>query len=431
MNFHPEYGKRTINELTLLFEKGMINLAPGFQRSSVWRNYDRQRLIESIIAGYPIPNIFLYKRTDGGNLVYDVIDGKQRLETIFMYKKMGCFRKGGFKIKVDLGDGLAFYDWRTICKKFPDVKSAFETYNIQTIEVTGDLAQIIDLFVRINSTGKQLTSGEKRHARYYSSRFLKEADRLVRHYRNYVIDQKILTKSQIDRMKGTELFAELLMSIQAGKPINRKTSLDRAIGNENINLKNIQRLSREFVRTINLIKRVFPELKRTRFHKIADFYSIFMLVWEMDKQKLVLTNKKTNRMAFEMMTQFSIGVDSLREQLRSIKPAKQNQGLFGEYLMTVQGDTDSYSTRERRQEILRTIFSTLFERKDEKRQFTIEQRRILWNSEEDHICPGCGQPLSWNDFTVDHIKAYSKGGKTSLKNAQLMCRSCNSTKGAR
>ena len=34
-------------------------------------------------------------------------------------------------------------------------------------------------------------------------------------------------------------------------------------------------------------------------------------------------------------------------------------------------------------------------------------------------------------ITVDHILAYTKGDKTSLKNAQPMHRSCNSSKGAR
>jgi DNA polymerase III epsilon subunit-like protein len=59
--------------------------------------------------------------------------------------------------------------------------------------------------------GKAPHVGEKRHARYYRSRFLIEADRLVKRYRTYLLATKILTAAQIDRMKGTELFAELLM----------------------------------------------------------------------------------------------------------------------------------------------------------------------------------------------------------------------------
>lgn len=41
------------------------------------------------------------------------------------------------------------------------------------------------------------------------------------------------------------------------------------------------------------------------------------------------------------------------------------------------------------------------------------------------------KPMDWSDFTVDHILACSRGGKTQLKNAEMMHRSCNSAKGAR
>jgi len=53
-------------------------------------------------------------------------------------------------------------------------------YRIPGIEVDGDLGDIIEVFVRINSTGKALTPQEKRRAKYFNSGFLKEADRLAR-----------------------------------------------------------------------------------------------------------------------------------------------------------------------------------------------------------------------------------------------------------
>jgi 5-methylcytosine-specific restriction endonuclease McrA len=72
----------------------------------------------------------------------------------------------------------------------------------------------------------------------------------------------------------------------------------------------------------------------------------------------------------------------------------------------------------------------LFERKDEKRIFSAEQRRLLWNSEEKKKCALCDEQLDWTNFQVDHIKAYSKGGKTELSNAALTCGPCNASKGA-
>jgi len=297
--------------------------------------------------------------------------------------------------------------------------------------VTGELGQIIDLFVRINSTGKRLTSGEKRHAKFYTSRFLKEAEALVRKFHKVLVGEKILTPAQIDRMKGTELFAELLMSIYNGGPINKKTALDRAIGNDGVNGNSLAKISREFTGTMNRLKKMFPELKQTRFRNSAEFYSLFLLIWEMGKEGFVLTDRKRNKIATVLLRKLSRGVDELREGIRKLKPPKASQRLYADYLLTVQGDTDSSANRERRRALLKGLLWSLYERKDEKRGFTSEQRRIIWGTDEKQVCSKCKRPLSWNDYSVDHIVAYSRGGKTSLKNAQPMHKRCNSSKGAR
>ena len=382
MELHPTFGEHTINELTLMFRNRQINLDPGFQRHSVWTLNDRRRLIQSILAGYPLPSVFLYRRDLKGRLVYDVIDGKQRLETIFMFTKLGRFKRDWFNIKFDLGDGPDWYDWPQIKRHFRSRRATFDSYKLQTVEVTGDLSQIIDLFVRINSTGKRLTSGEKRHAKFYQSAFLKEAEKLVGRYRRYLQTTRVLSAGQIDRMKGTELFAELLMSINHAGPINKKTALDRAIGNDSINAHTLGKMVREFTRTANLVKRMFPDLHQVRMRNSVEFYSVFMLVWEMDQAGFILTERRRNRIAFEFLKHLSSGVDGLRDQLRRAKPAQIGQRLFADYLLTVQGNTDSSASRERRRDILKGLLWTIFERKDANRIFSPEQRRVIWHSDD-------------------------------------------------
>ena len=431
MALTPTFSEYSISQFVLMFRDRQINLEPGFQRKSVWTLNDRRRLIQSVVAGYPVPSIFLYKRQHGGRLIYDVIDGKQRLEAILMFLRTGRFKRGSFDLKLDVGDGPDWYDWKDICRHHAETEAAIRSYKIQTVEVTGDLNQIIDLFVRINSTGKRLTSGEKRHARFYTSRFLKEAERLVGRFHKYLRHQRILTPAQIDRMKGTELFAELLMSLNHGGPINKKTSLDRAIGNDSVNANTLIRLSREFVRTMRLARRMFPDLHQTRFRNTTEFYSLFLLLWQMDTEKFILRDRKRSKIAFELLRRLSTGVDQLRDQLRRAVPGKPTQRLYQEYLLTVQGDTDSSANRERRATILRNLLWSLFDRKDAKRGFTTEQRRILWNSEDKKICARCRRPLAWNDLSIDHVLAHAKGGRSTLRNAQLMHKNCNSSKGAR
>lgn len=65
---------------------------------------------------------------------------------------------------------------------------------------------------------------------------------------------------------------------------------------------------------------------------------------------------------------------------------------------------------------------------DANRFFTKEAKDILYNRER--RCAHCNQ-TNYSVLSVDHILPWSKGGRTSLENAQLLCKSCNSSKGNR
>ncbi len=70
----------SIGELINLYEDDELDIHPEFQRFFRWTPEQKSRLIESILLGIPIPSIFVSQREDG---VWDVIDGLQRLSTIF------------------------------------------------------------------------------------------------------------------------------------------------------------------------------------------------------------------------------------------------------------------------------------------------------------------------------------------------------------
>jgi uncharacterized protein with ParB-like and HNH nuclease domain len=72
----------SIGELISLYENKEIDIHPEFQRFFRWTSFQKARLIESIFLGIPIPQIFVAQRKDG---VWDVVDGLQRLSTIFQF----------------------------------------------------------------------------------------------------------------------------------------------------------------------------------------------------------------------------------------------------------------------------------------------------------------------------------------------------------
>jgi hypothetical protein len=77
----------------------------GFQRGLVWRQYQKDRFVESLLLGYPVPGIFLVQQPDKKLLV---LDGQQRLRTLQSF--YGVNGMPGFALKdvADIFIGLRY-----------------------------------------------------------------------------------------------------------------------------------------------------------------------------------------------------------------------------------------------------------------------------------------------------------------------------------
>jgi len=72
----------SIGEWISLYKDNEIDIHPEFQRFFRWSDHQKSTFIESILLGIPIPPIFVSQRDDG---IWDVIDGLQRLSTIYEF----------------------------------------------------------------------------------------------------------------------------------------------------------------------------------------------------------------------------------------------------------------------------------------------------------------------------------------------------------
>ena len=70
----------SIGELLAMYKDSELDIHPEFQRFFRWSPEQKSRLIESLLLGIPLPSIFVSQRENG---IFDVIDGLQRLSTIF------------------------------------------------------------------------------------------------------------------------------------------------------------------------------------------------------------------------------------------------------------------------------------------------------------------------------------------------------------
>ncbi len=188
------------NILTLfsLIDSGVIKMPP-FQRNYVWDEKRASKLIESIILGLPIPQVFLYEQ--GKNSFY-VIDGQQRLLSIYFFVKQRFPTADGKLIlreyltgdtKIDgsiLSNDTYFKNFKL---KLPasaqNEKNKFDKLKYETLgeyKNTFDILRTIrsvvikqnepeddsciyEIFNRLNTGGQNLSPQEIRMSMYYSA----------------------------------------------------------------------------------------------------------------------------------------------------------------------------------------------------------------------------------------------------------------------
>ena len=188
------------NILTLynLIDSGIIKMPP-FQRNYVWDIKRASKLIESIILGLPIPQIFLYEK---GKDNFFVIDGQQRLLSIYFFVKQRFPTELGRQVLREylvgencidqkiLSDDKYFSNFslklptaiETEKNKFDKMKyetlgEAKRTFDylrtirsvvIQQNEPDDEDSSMFEIFNRLNTGGQNLTSQEIRMSLFYS-----------------------------------------------------------------------------------------------------------------------------------------------------------------------------------------------------------------------------------------------------------------------
>ncbi len=178
-----------------------IDLA-GFQRGFVWRKYQMDRFIESLLLGYPVPGIFLVQQADRRLLV---LDGQQRLRTLHAFY-VGKFPNGtAFRLEhvSEPFRGLSYEELSDEDRRALDNNFIHATVVKFNPERRGDEA-IYQLFERLNTGGTNLYPHEIRVALY--------PGKLVDFIRELNEDPnwRLLYGNRSERLKDQELILRFL-----------------------------------------------------------------------------------------------------------------------------------------------------------------------------------------------------------------------------
>jgi uncharacterized protein with ParB-like and HNH nuclease domain len=167
---HTDAYPMSIGEIINLYTEGDLDIHPEFQRIFRWNQIQKSRLIESILLGIPLPSFFVAQRDDG---VWDVVDGLQRLSTIFSF--LGIYKNENDEVVTPLQltgteylpslEGKYWSEELNENHISKELQRAFkrEKIDLKIVKKESDEQTKYELFQRLNTFGSSLSDQEVRN----------------------------------------------------------------------------------------------------------------------------------------------------------------------------------------------------------------------------------------------------------------------------
>ena len=202
-----DYESVIIQDLLGFFERNELNIAPWYQRRSVWKRPQKSYLINTILERKPVPSIYIRHTVDLDNeqSIKEVVDGQQRIRCIVEYTS------NRFPVKHPNHKSPALFNELTRNQRIVFLQSALSVgYLIGATD-----KDVIEIFARINSVSKTLNPQEKRNA-LYSGEFKQFCTLVSVERLPFWRQHNIFADSQIARMHEVQFVSDLVMNLAEG-----------------------------------------------------------------------------------------------------------------------------------------------------------------------------------------------------------------------
>ena len=205
--------KKTSKWIVDNYKNGLLVVDNSFQRNYVWLEKHQISLIETILLGYAIPEIYLWViDTDPitGETKYSIVDGQQRIGAVFN------FIDGKFRLRrAHLSNKEADYVGKAFNDLSDDEKRLIWSYAFTIRQLPQEVSreEIVKMFLRLNSTDKSLNPQELRNAEF-NGEFLDNAQNIAQ--LDFWKKNKIFNIDSIRRMKDIEFISSLLIFLRNG-----------------------------------------------------------------------------------------------------------------------------------------------------------------------------------------------------------------------
>lgn len=316
----------------------------SFQRRYVWVLKDKVALIETILLGYPIPEVYLWQNEtdpETGDTIFSIVDGQQRLGAV------QGFINDDFKLsKTGLENKDAEYAGKKFSDLSPDQKSKVWKYpfSVRFIDEKLSKENIVNLFLRLNKTNAILNPQELRNAEF-SGLFIKLADEISKE--SFWKDFLIFNIADIRRMNDIQFISTLLIFLRLGiEEETTQSSINRVYDLYNETYPEADSDKEVLLAVLNLLRKLIEgkdhclEIVKKKTH----FYALFVYSYYLYK-----SNKEND------IDKISLKLDEWYSHYlnESTFAADNQRELLEEYRVLSQEGVQKKTNRQRRFEIIK------------------------------------------------------------------------------
>ena len=346
-----------------------LTIRPAFQREFVYKDKQRDAVIETVRKGYPLNVMYWSKVADN---VYEVLDGQQR--TI----SLGQYLNGDFAIKINGND--KFFHNLTDTEK-----QQIQDYELTVYVCEGTEEEKLEWFKVINIAGETLTNQELLNATYAGT-WLADA-------KNFFSKRNCVAGQFADGyIKGNPIrqdYLEKALAWIADRDGLESGGKYMAIHQHDADANDLWVYFQE---VIGWAKRMFPNMSK----KLTECQD-----WG------ILYNKYRNKQynTNEMRT--------LIDKLLQDEDVTKQTGIIPYVLSDRQRHDEKYlSIRAFSEQMKRRVY----ERQGHKCPICVAN--------------GIDREYDFEEMQGDHIIPWSQGGRTVEDNCQMLCQRCNNDKSA-
>ncbi|HSH71605.1 MAG TPA: DUF262 domain-containing protein [Methylophilaceae bacterium] len=253
-------NKKVRELITLLRDKKLIP-RPDFQRRLVWSTEDKNNFIDTLLKGYPFPEIFIADSSVNlatGDGLQVLVDGQQRVTTLFEYFNNST----SLKLKT-----IPAYNSLS-----SDAQRDFLNYDVAVRDLGAvTIEEIKEVFKRINETSYPLNPMELNNAVYEGA--LKHfAEKIAE--MDFFENHRVFNAHDMKRMGDVKYILSIIATMFVGY-FNRDEELESILERFNDDFQHADEIKQRINFVISYLEDCLFE-KESRIWKKVDLFTAFI-----------------------------------------------------------------------------------------------------------------------------------------------------------